>query len=394
MSVTLPTDTILFYGSPQQAKPQVLYGTIKLCVHKPISPRALYVKVTGESIPGNRLSPYQFMPPDNHSNIEHKVFLSHKELIFEHNPSTITLNPGNYEFDFCIKFDPLLPETIYSEYGDITYRIKAVLVKGNISSKIKKTVPIYLRRLTNCSEGAVFLPKSIEVAKIISERVFIKLSSSSNCYSKGQVAEFSVSLKNICPSTIIKTLGISIVETLIFTDPLDSSAIQNKTKVIKAVEINIPSSDSLLSCNPSHFTSNSLIPISFDSSLRPTSKQSLELANYSDSEANCLPPPYESICSQDIITSSYNLKLEIPNSTTLLQHDLCNTIFTVYHRLRVYCIVNDNNIPKILSFCVPFYIVPEAYFNNLLNLPTYQLPKLSCGGYLNPPPFSESRAVI
>ncbi|PVU87790.1 hypothetical protein BB561_006179 [Smittium simulii] len=360
MSLFLPTNVILFYGPCNKAKARVFYGTVILDIHKPTKVKTLYIKVKGKAEASK--FPSSFDSEINYGNypVEEDI-LKHKEIIFDHSDDIITMNPGSYEFGFCISFDSKLPETMMSDYGNISYSIKAVLVKcSNLTKKLNKSMPIYVRRLTNRTTDEMYLPRPIEISIKLNDILWVKLNSVSNCYMKGQEVNLVIKVHPICSQTKVRSIIVSIVEYFSIIDPKNLKPLKTQTKIIKSAE-------KVLDFTPGSIYGSITNAMQLAST---ASNEDLTGNNNHDFDP-VYTDQYISANSKCLKEIAHHICFNIPKSKTLLQHDLSNTIFAVKHRLRFNFMVDNGTKISKITMTIPIYIVPNAFIDDLNDLPSY-----------------------
>ncbi|PVU95633.1 hypothetical protein BB559_002671 [Furculomyces boomerangus] len=341
IDLVLQNDNIVFHGPEEYASSKLLFGKVILKVRRKFSAKSLKVYALGTVFYSfvREVGTNHYVSKDTFHAGKEKL-LDHCEVLFDNQHTHTVFAPGVYEYDFFIKLNGDLPETINTQYGCTDYILKASLNKSPLSPKITKQVPIYIKRISTTDISQIEPSTDhIQIEKKFEDKLSVKISTDSKHFSDDQIIKVNVELLPINPDLKVETIGTTINEYITIRDPTYSSAKVNYTKLVK------------------------------------TKYKKVFVSEQEKSETTYMDG------------TTFSLDVEVPQKYKKVQFDIENDIFQVYHSLNFFCIVEINNIKERLTLTSPITIVPKEFFTEYFSLPRYT-PEHNNSEIL-PPPYSE-----
>ncbi|PVU98725.1 hypothetical protein BB559_001345 [Furculomyces boomerangus] len=324
LDLVLQSDTVVFHGNEDSASPKSLSGKVLLKVLKRTKISSLKVISKGKtefSFIGLSTTLYSTVDMDRDIYNSGKLQVLNKtEILLNGKKNQKYLEPGTYEYSFIITLPGDLPESVYSTHGSTEYSVKAALETSSYLPRITKKIPIYLGRIPySGTRTLISADGPNEIKKEFAEKLSVKLSTSSKCYSENQTIDLVADISLIDQNIKILSIG----------------ARMNEKTTIKTF------------ANPD--IKKSIVKL-ISSSRRCFG---------TDSKSKVLDSP------------KLSLELRLPQAYKDMQHDIENKTFSVSHQVHFDINIEVDGTNQNLAVNLPVLVVPNEYFSEMLSLPKY-----------------------
>ncbi|ORX76926.1 hypothetical protein K493DRAFT_296643 [Basidiobolus meristosporus CBS 931.73] len=199
--ILLEKPAIILHGSPSEAAGVAFRGALILDVKKVTKIKSIQLRLEGRA---------QIIRESGHSDGTNKIILDDTLTLIEPN-STYSLAVGKNAFEFEYRFPGHLPETVVTQFGQITYRLKATIERPHILCDIRIQKPVLVKRFLR-SVGADIHDESLHITQVYKSAASVSIQAPKRNYTLGEVVPLHVKVLPLKEKVKVRRVAFRLVQ--------------------------------------------------------------------------------------------------------------------------------------------------------------------------------------
>lgn len=231
LKINVLSDEVVLLGQPQEAAGKMLQGTLSLNVNEPIKVKSINLSFIGKMKVSwsegrydkiyiiNYLITSPFLVGVGHQQHFHKqertIISHHWEFVGNEQKKSQVLNAGKYNWVFELMLPGDLPQTLDSDVGSVSYRLKATVERtAFVQNTVKKKV---IKVLRSVLPSEFELIQSLEIHNTWAEKMVYDISVPSKLYAFNDKIPITFKILPIASQLKVHALMASIKEYCTYT---------------------------------------------------------------------------------------------------------------------------------------------------------------------------------
>ncbi|KAK9767079.1 hypothetical protein K7432_003389 [Basidiobolus ranarum] len=180
VEIRLANDCLIFNGSANESAGAVLRGSLYLNL-----PEALKVKNISLRLDGKMKVCWDDVPGvKNNAKNETRSLINNLWTFVEAYKKPITLGKGEYSYPFEMALSGDLPETVYTEFGTVKYKLRAIVERPTFCTNYAVEKEIVIKRFALSSSTELI--QSVSIAEVWNDKLAYEVHIPSKAFGPGE----------------------------------------------------------------------------------------------------------------------------------------------------------------------------------------------------------------
>ncbi|KAI8388480.1 uncharacterized protein BYT42DRAFT_560225 [Radiomyces spectabilis] len=248
LKIEVLNDVIQLRGQADEAAGKVLQGSVLLNLAEPLKVRTIQLKFTGKM----KVQWSEGMGHHQYSHKQERTIITHSwQFVPPHNghsKKSQLLPAGRHKWDFELMLPGDLPQSLNSDIGRVTYRLKAVVDRPAFHQNLVKKRHI---RINRCMLNEFELSQSLEIHNTWADKMVYDISLPTKVYARGESIPISFNILPIANKLKVRSIMATLKEYCTYTANAHS---KTDMRIIRFLRQEDPFSEAVLTGETSCWT--------------------------------------------------------------------------------------------------------------------------------------------
>ncbi|KAI8360865.1 hypothetical protein EDC96DRAFT_512810 [Choanephora cucurbitarum] len=209
LKINVVTDEIVLYGLAENAPAKVLRGSLVVTLSEPIKVKSVVLSFIGKMT----VAWSEALGVGHHQQIhkqERNIITHFWDFVKNKKKSLVVLEAGQHKWSFELPLPGNLPQSLESDAGSVSYRLKATIERPAFIQNIIKKKVIRIQRCVIPSQFE--LVQSLEIRSTLADKIVYDISAPSKIYAFGDKIPVTFKIEPLASTLKVHAIRASLKE--------------------------------------------------------------------------------------------------------------------------------------------------------------------------------------